>query len=238
MRMAIGVAMVALLALVCRAEEADPVAEVLAVWAKQQGEVKSLVVEVELTSTDLLFKREEKYATTIRYLRTPAGKVFASVEGFWNGKRIAWLLADSEYYLLDDTEGRATRFPTKEKDALTVLFRHYQPLAYLLDVKRAREFYDLKVAKEDDAYLYLQATCKKGKPTSEQPVDDGIVAVVKQAGQVVPKGMPATIWVRERDVTRCCVIKSWQVNAKDGPTEKDFTRPEERAGWKVFTWPW
>jgi hypothetical protein len=65
----------------------------------------------------------------------------------------------------------------------------------------------------------------------------GRAILLNKASDAVPKDMPRQLWYTDGVKDYTFEITSWQLNAAGAPKREEFTKPEEREGWRVDEWP-
>lgn len=241
MRVAMGCLLLA--ATANSALSADPLDDLFAQWASAQRRVESLVVDFRLEKTSSVFDQEkEEGLGTFRLLRTKDGKLFASYEAAEvqpvakKVERNGGLLNGGAVYLLVYGEKKAIRF--RPDDLNLFLETCFNPMVVLLDRARAEEQCQLKILKQDDLYTYLSVKPKQVRHGwFSGGFEEGRLMLLRQDSDAVPKGMPQKIWYRIGTSEFLFDIKAWRLNPADGPKLEEFTRPEDRPGWKVEDFP-
>jgi hypothetical protein len=221
--------------------------DLLTAWHRQQAKIKTLLVVATFERHDGLFSTKDTYDDTFRYLMSSDGEVMAALdrtERKPNGIHGRFLWRGGTVYYLDFSRKHAIDFGTTGKDVLLYLRNHFCPLTMFLDRKRAAETYRLEIAKQDGWYTYLKVERRKpmAAPGAWSPFDAfyfGQVVFPIKASENYPAGMPCQIcWASTKDEMNVWQVKSWSVNARNGPAETDFVRPEAMPGWEVVEWPW
>lgn len=242
MRVAIGCLLLASAANAALA--ADPLDDLFSQWAAAQRNVESLTVDFRLQRTSLVFDRDkEDLQGTFRLLRIKQGDLFASYEHSGvdpitkKMQRISGLLNGGVVYLLDHHEKTSLQF--KPEDMSLFLQIHFNPFVVLLDRARAEQECRLKILEQDDSYTYLSMKPKQARRSGWFSIgfEEGRLMLLRQDSDAVAKGMPRKLWFRRGNSEFLFDIKSWRLNAADGPTLKEFTTPEDWPGWKVFPFP-
>jgi hypothetical protein len=225
------------------APAADRLDELFASWEKAQAGVQSLVVEFTLETKDV-FDETKRAKGSFRLVRTPNGDVCACYElvpvDKAGGKvgRDNFLLKNRSVYSMDYDKKKAVHLATVDGDLQPFLERWFNPFVILLDRKRADAKCELKVVKQDEWYTYLTAKQKYPRTSVWEPTFQqcGIVFLNK-ATATVPRDMPLRLITNTGGSQTVFDIKSWRVNAPDGPKPEEFTKPENRPDWEVVEWP-
>ena len=228
------------------ASAAEPLDDLFAGWVAAQGRAESLVVEFCREFRDPVFGRPEKPSKAsgaFRWVRTKKGEVCASYEIVAEkpkgkqSERFAGLLNCGNVYLLHHDEKTAERLGVGVADAkLTLFLEEYDnPFVVLLDRERAEAKFRLEIVKQDEWYTYLVAKPKQiTRPRwFMNSFQDGRIVLMRKDSKAVPKGMPRQLWYKYGVVEYLFDIKSWRLNSPNGPTTEEFTRPEDRPGWRV-----
>jgi hypothetical protein len=225
--------------------------ELFASWQKAQNNLQSLVVEFTLETMDPLRGKGETRDGAFRLIRTPNGEVLASYEIVVKGnahEKWSGLFHKDSFYLLNQGKRTAVRYELAGVDVQTVLEKICNPLVLLLDRKRAEEKWDIEVTKESEWYTYLAVKPKvvavepKAVPWMERlgrvlkeglVLEEGQVVVMHADWGSVSKDMPRRLWFRGGFNNCSFEIRTWRMNAADPPKLEEFTKPEDRPGWKV-----
>jgi hypothetical protein len=114
--------------------------------------------------------------------------------------------------------------------------KHWNPFVLLLDRKRAEEKCKLEIIKRDEWYTCLAVKPKQGKRTGWLPDNflEGRVVLMNTASDRIPKDMPRQLWHTSGGREYTFTIRSWRLNAADGPKVEEFVRPHDLPGWKVI----
>jgi len=212
--------------------------QLFASWQGAQLNVKSLVVH---------FTLEQRYGSfidkadgTFRLIRTPNGQIFASYQVFPAKESLflssfSGLLNGGTIYVLNEEEKTAFSLRSIQGDLMQFLEKHFHPFVLLLDRKHAKEKCHLQVVKRDEWYTYLTVTPKKVERDEwfREPFQKGRVVLMNKSNEGVPKDMPRELRYIYGSHETIFDIKSWRLNAQDAPKVEEFTKPEDRAGWKV-----
>ncbi len=229
------------------ANTADDLDQVLSSWERTQRDIKSLAVEFTFTIQDKVFGTKEKADGNFRLVRTPDGNIRASCE--WtpenrNGPRLkAGLLDSRTVYYFDDTLKTEFHWKLGDKDPIEFLADCFNPLTVLLDRKRAEQVSGMEVTR-DEAYTYLLIKPKHPKDRKAGWLTLpgfalGRVTLMNADSASVPKGMPKQLWHCVSNGNETFVdIKSWRMNAADGPTVADLDKSVNLPGWTVHEWDW
>jgi hypothetical protein len=230
-----------------RAEGADSLDQVLSRWERTQRDMRSLVVEFTLVKPDKVFGTTDKSDGVFRLLRTPDGEVRASYErtprkpNDASLKLAAGLLNRRTIYLVDFNQKQEFRLNLGQTDLVEFLEDYFNPLSTLLDRKRAEENYAMDIAR-DKTYTYLNIKPK----ASDRPrgwffpisMTAGRIALRNADSKEIPKDMPRQIWFQSGSQEFFYEIKSWRINAADGPTVDEFARAKNPPGWKLLESDW
>ncbi len=229
------------------ANGADSLDQVLSRWERTQRDMRSLVVEFTLETQDKIFNATEKSDGVFRLLRTPDGEVRASYErtpqkpNDASPKLTAGLLNRRTIYVLDFHQKQEYRLNIGQTDLVEFLQVYFNPLSALLDRKRAEDNYEMEITR-DRTYTYLTI---KPKP-SDRPrgwffpitMKAGRIALLNADSKAVSKDLPRQIWFHNGSQEFIYEIKSWRMNAADGPTADDFARAKNPPGWKLVELDW
>ncbi len=210
--------------------------------------MRSLVVEFTSETQDKIFNATEKSDGLFRLLRTPDGEVHASYErtpqetNDASLKLTAGLLNRRTIYVVDSHQKQEYRLNIGQTDLVELLQNYFNPLTTLLDRKRAEDRYEMDITR-DSTYTYLDIKPK----SSDRPrgwffpitMTQGRIALLNADSKAVPKDMPRQIWFHSGGQEFIYEIKSWRMNAADGPTVDDFAGAKNPPGWKLveLNWP-
>jgi hypothetical protein len=222
---------------------ADRVDELFVSWQAAQRDIKSLLVEFTKETLDRSSDKLEEAEGTFRLIRNPDGKLLASYRVIEprttrekRPSQVTGLLAGGAIYLLDHRGNSALRFDLKEDALPPFLEKYFNPFVLLLDQQRAQEKCRFEVVKQDERYTYLDVKPKLVTRSGwfQDSFDRGQVIVMNNDSDEVPKEIPWGLryWVGTYQFT--FYIKSWRLNADQQPQPEEFTRPEDRPGWKVY----
>jgi hypothetical protein len=229
------------------AQGADRLGELFASWEQAQRSLKSLAVEFTLEINDRTFNVHHKAEGSFRLVRIQNGDVLASYDQTEKDAkshgvvRFSGLLNGSCLYLLDHNTKTAERIgKAPDAEIRQLLVEYINPFVLLLDRHHALEKCKLEVIEQDESFTYLAVTPKQVKRQGWFPdlMEQGGVVLMNMASETVPKDMPRRLWFvdpggREFNYD----IKCWQLNAANPPKLDEFTKPEERPGWKVYGAP-
>lgn len=225
----------------------EPLDELFDGWARAQGKVESLIVEFDLETKDNTFNTVEKFTGRFSLIRNKRGEVFAlydttrkeSRDG--KAKHSAGLLNGGKVYLLNHDEKKATSVEITDSELMAFLEDYFICYTVLLDRKRAEEKWHLEIVKQDNWYSYLKMTPKQATWSLfgwfQVPRPEGRAVLMRKDSDTIPKGMPRQLWVTDGSSEHKFEIKSWRLNPTQGPNLEDFTRPEDKPGWKVGKMP-
>jgi hypothetical protein len=218
--------------------------ELFAAWQKTQGSVRSLVVEFTLEVRDVLPGNWQKADGTFCLIRTPENRVFASyrfpdLNDFWQGapKQVSGLLNNETVYLLNHHEQTARRFELTHGELLPFLEAYVNPFVQFLDQKLAEEQCHVEVVTQDEWYTYLSVKPKQRKRTFwfADQFHEGRIVLMNKDSECVPQNMPRQLWFTNRFQEYTFEIKKWNLNSANAPRLAEFTKPENRPGWRVYT---
>jgi len=223
--------------------EANRLEELFSSWRDAQSKMKSLVVDFSYEIKDSTFNRRTTFQGGLRLLRTADGELLGRYvlkeTGSTPGPDIEALLNHGfnhgSVYWLNHEDKSAIRFDAPGDDLVAFLERWFNPFGNpfvaLLDKKRVEKNLGVQVAKQDAFYTYLSVTPKEAGQFQE----GRLVLMNKDSGNL-SKNMPRQLWYAAgREYT--FDVKSWRLNATEPPNLDEFTRPEERPGWKVVNFP-
>lgn len=217
--------------------------EVFARWAEAEKGCRSLVVEFAITQSHNVIKRDMVTTGILRLARTDGGEVVAGCEFIRtdNGRtfRQQALVSEGRVYLLDPERKTAVRWENMEGGAAGFVERNFLPFVLLLDREQAEQKCRVAVIKEDKDFTYLTVTPRTVRTTGWLPDNfhDGRMAVTRTASEAIPAGRPRQLWCTDGDHQTWFDITAWRENPTDGPTAKEFIRPEDREGWTVTDAP-
>ena len=240
---------------VASADAADKLDAVYSRWERSQRGLRSLVVEFTREIKDRVFNSTEKADGVFRLVRTPAGETYASFEfnlekpqgpqaatGRLNNRMVYRLdYKQSVVSVLDYNQKTEFRLKLAEENPLVFLEDYFNPVTVFLDRKRLEAKYNLEI-KQDEFYTYMSAKPKHAKQRSGWfgPMDfvQSRVVLMNKASKSIPKDMPRQVWLNPGSQEIIFHIKTWRVNAADGPRVEEFTESEDRPGWRVDAGEW
>jgi hypothetical protein len=230
------------------ARAADRLNQLFASWEKAQCKTHSLVVEFTREDNDTIFNHRALAEGTFRLLRTAEGDLLASYEEWVKdpkgpkSRRGSFLFHQGAVYVLQHDEKTALKIDAESLRRIfqttppAVFFSTINPFVLLLDRKAAEERLTLEIVNQDEHYTYLGIKPKKEmeKEWSWIRIEEGRAVFTNKASENRPKAMPRQIWYRlPGGMEMTFDIKTWRVNAPDGPNAEDFATPETWPGWKV-----
>ncbi len=224
----------------------DAIDEVLSNWERTQRDIKTLAVEFTFTFHDTIFQTNEKADGVFRLVRMPDGKLRTSYQltpEKPNGPSLkAGLLDSRTVYFFDDSQKTEYHLKLGDKDPIEFLADWFNPFAVLLDRKRAEQVSDVEI-KRDETYTYLHIKPKHPKERTGSFSSPGFtlgrVTLMNVDSANVPKGMPKQLWHCQSNGNESYFeIKSWRINAADGPTVEDLEKSVNLKGWIVQEWDW
>jgi hypothetical protein len=201
-------------------------------------QTRALLIEFRIKQHDPAFDETEEYFGVLKLRRLANGKVLARYESKPKGNRgvsTLFLLIEDDLYMLNLEEKTARKFDLSKGYRLQLFGTWFNPFLLALDKERMKQQYRLWMRKRDEWYTYLVIEPRL-KPSGwfAGINQNGHVAVMNQASDDIPKGMPRQFrfdnWGRESIID----IDKWKVNAPDKSEKGDFQRPENMTGWKII----
>jgi hypothetical protein len=241
MRQFIASALVATI-LAANVDEPNRVDELFSSWRDAQTKMKSLVVDFSYEIKDSFFGRRMRFQGSLRLLRTADGELLGRYvlkeTGAKSGTHTDALLNHGSVYLFNHDDKMAFRFDAAGDDLAAFLERYFNPFVALLDKKRAEKNWRVEVTKQDDSYTYLSVKPKEGRGLQTGLLHEGRVVLMNKDSGSLSKHMPRQLWYADAVGSEYTFeVKSWRLNATEPPNLDEFTRPEERPGWKIFNFP-
>jgi hypothetical protein len=212
--------------------------ELFASWQRAQRDVRSLVVEFTEESRDHAFNQKHQSEGTLTLIRTPNGEIRASYElrpKDGTDRRFGGLLLGKTVIVLDHAKKKAYELPPQDEGTVLFLARWLNPFVLMLNNPRARKELELSIVGQDRWYTYLQVV--PSSPWKQQMGFtarwiEGRVVLMNEASRDVPKNMPRQLWYSDGTHERTFDIRSWRLNAANGPGAEALRHPRDWPGWE------
>jgi TIGR03009 family protein len=200
-------------------------------WEQEMQKIQGLVANLERTEKDKTFQTEKKFVGFAQYMKAgtgPSALNLALLEMKEEGKKDI-----HEKFICTGT------FLYQFSPAKQEIYAHRLPapkpgqvgdgnfLTFLFGTKAelARQRYDLKLAREDDYYIYVDVT-----PKSPQDKADFV-----RAQLVLNKDsfLPRQLWFEQAN-GNTVVWAIPKIDTKAKVNERDFDAPKPPPGWKLI----
>jgi TIGR03009 family protein len=205
-------------------------------WEAAMVKVQQLTAQLARIEKDNTFNKSVKYVGKAQYLKTGTGKTalnLARLKMWPDGKtedefRDQFICTGTYLYQYwpDTKEIRAYELP--EKKAGQVADDNFLSFLFGMKAEEAKKRYDLKLAKEDDWYVYIDVV----------PRNNADKADFTRARVVLNKGsyLPRQLWFEQPNGSEV----TWDIPRLDDKTKVEraiFDAPRAPAGWKIVTVP-
>jgi hypothetical protein len=222
------------------ASQSEQLSDIFRSWELARNNVNSLIVEFEQENRDSIRKTRSKFAGTFKLLRTPDGRVYATLDMTpLEPKSLPetehYLLNSGTIYCLNHEKKTAWKYKTLDGDLTASLAGTWIPCIALLDANLIAKYANVSIGKQDEDYTYLKISPKRSKRYLWlQP--NGCLVIMREHNEFFPRHLPRMLRYFDYPGSREVLIdiKSWEANPANPPTIDDFARPESRAGWKVW----